>query len=137
MSLLALYLLPVAVIFFFVLIGASVKILREYERAVVFTLGRFQKVKGPGLVLLIPLIQQMVRVDLRIQLISVIFYLINMNVVTLLWTSDTAMSKLDGYLSRPKRLALSFLMTNVAGWVYCLPLLGLDFTGSQSRPVCI
>lgn len=55
-------------------------------------------------------------------LVSVIFYLINMNVVILLWTSDTAMSKLDGYLSRPKRLALSFLMTNVAGWVYCLPL---------------
>ena len=55
----------------FVLIGASVKILREYERAVVFTLGRFQKVKGPGLVLLIPFIQQMVRVDLRIQVIEI------------------------------------------------------------------
>ena len=48
-------------------VGASVRILREYERAVVFTLGRFQKVKGPGLVLLIPFIQEMVRVDLRIQ----------------------------------------------------------------------
>ena len=71
MSLLALYLLPVAVIFFFVLMAASVKILREYERAVVFTLGRFQKVKGPGLVLLIPFIQQMVRVDLRIQVIEI------------------------------------------------------------------
>ena len=71
MSLLALYLLPVAVLFFFVLIAASVKILREYERAVVFTLGRFQKVKGPGLVLLIPFIQQMVRVDLRIQVIEI------------------------------------------------------------------
>ncbi|MFZ1107607.1 MAG: slipin family protein, partial [Rhodomicrobium sp.] len=56
MSLLALYLLPLAIIFFFALIAASVKILREYERAVVFTLGRFQKVKGPGLVLLIPFI---------------------------------------------------------------------------------
>ena len=51
----------------FVLIAASVKILREYERAVVFTLGRFQKVRGPGLVLLIPFVQEMVRVDLRIQ----------------------------------------------------------------------
>ena len=47
------------------------KILREYERAVVFTLGRFQKVKGPGLVLLIPFIQEMVRVDLRIQVIEI------------------------------------------------------------------
>ena len=71
MSLLALYLLPLAIIFFFALIAASVKILREYERAVVFTLGRFQKVKGPGLVLLIPFIQQMVRVDLRIQVIEI------------------------------------------------------------------
>jgi regulator of protease activity HflC (stomatin/prohibitin superfamily) len=52
-------------------ITASVKILREYERAVVFTLGRFQKVKGPGLVLLIPFVQEMVRVDLRIQVIEI------------------------------------------------------------------
>jgi len=44
---------------------ASFRVLREYERAVVFMLGRFWKVKGPGLVLLIPVVQQMVRVDLR------------------------------------------------------------------------
>ncbi|MDP2215591.1 slipin family protein [Phenylobacterium sp.] len=43
----------------------AVKVMREYERAVVFTLGRFTGVKGPGLILLIPVIQQMVRVDLR------------------------------------------------------------------------
>jgi regulator of protease activity HflC (stomatin/prohibitin superfamily) len=48
-----------------------VKIVRQYERAVVFTLGRFQAVKGPGLVLLIPFIQEMVRVDLRIQVIEI------------------------------------------------------------------
>jgi regulator of protease activity HflC (stomatin/prohibitin superfamily) len=54
-----------------VVIGATVRILREYERAVVFTLGRFDKVKGPGLVLLVPFIQQMVRVDLRIQVIEI------------------------------------------------------------------
>ncbi|MEO8119845.1 MAG: slipin family protein [Rhodoferax sp.] len=47
------------------LVVASVRILREYERAVVFQLGRFWKVKGPGLFILIPGIQQMVRVDLR------------------------------------------------------------------------
>jgi regulator of protease activity HflC (stomatin/prohibitin superfamily) len=51
--------------------GKTVKILREYERAVVFTLGRFQGVKGPGLVILIPFIQQMVRVDLRIQVVEI------------------------------------------------------------------
>lgn len=48
-----------------VLIFAIFHILREYERAVIFTLGRFTGVKGPGLIILIPLIQQMVRVQLR------------------------------------------------------------------------
>lgn len=48
-----------------VLVAASVRILREYGRGVVFQLGRFWKVKGPGLVILIPGIQRMVRVDLR------------------------------------------------------------------------
>ncbi|MBS0311430.1 slipin family protein [Thiobacillus sp. 0-1251] len=48
-----------------VLIIASLRILREYERGVVFMLGRFWKVKGPGLVVVLPGIQQMVRVDLR------------------------------------------------------------------------
>jgi len=43
----------------------AVRIMREYERAVVFTLGRFSGVKGPGLILLVPLVQQMVKVDLR------------------------------------------------------------------------
>jgi regulator of protease activity HflC (stomatin/prohibitin superfamily) len=65
------YLLPIIFIIAVTLIGASVRILREYERAVVFTLGRFQKVKGPGLVLLVPFFQQMVRVDLRIQVIEI------------------------------------------------------------------
>ena len=62
---------PLALVVIFTLLVASVKILREYERAVVFTLGRFQKVKGPGLVLLMPFIQEMVRVDLRIQVIEI------------------------------------------------------------------
>ncbi len=53
------------VIFVVVLLVYSLRILREYERAVVFQLGRFWKVKGPGLIFLIPVIQQMVRVDLR------------------------------------------------------------------------
>ena len=45
--------------------GASVRILREYERAVVFRLGRLVGAKGPGVVLLVPLVDRMVRVDLR------------------------------------------------------------------------
>ena len=46
-------------------LASALRVLREYERAVVFLLGRFQSVKGPGLIIIIPLLQQMVRVDLR------------------------------------------------------------------------
>ena len=49
----------------------SIKILREYERGVIFQLGRFWKVKGPGLIIVIPVIQQMVRVDLRVIVMDV------------------------------------------------------------------
>jgi regulator of protease activity HflC (stomatin/prohibitin superfamily) len=66
----ALAVLPIFAVGLFIL-AAAVKVLREYERAVVFTLGRFQRVRGPGLVLLIPFVQQMVRVDLRIQVIEI------------------------------------------------------------------
>ena len=52
-------------LFIFMLLVAALKILREYERGVVFFLGRFQRVKGPGLIIIIPIIQQMIRVDLR------------------------------------------------------------------------
>ena len=48
-----------------IIVIASFRILREYERGVVFMLGRFWKMKGPGLIMVIPAIQQMVRVDLR------------------------------------------------------------------------
>jgi regulator of protease activity HflC (stomatin/prohibitin superfamily) len=72
MPILSLYIIPIVLLVVaLALIMAAVKILREYERAVVFTLGRFQKVKGPGLVLLIPFVQEMVRVDLRIQVIEI------------------------------------------------------------------
>lgn len=47
------------------LLVSGIRIMREYERAVVFLLGRFYQVKGPGLIFIIPIIQQMVRVDLR------------------------------------------------------------------------
>jgi regulator of protease activity HflC (stomatin/prohibitin superfamily) len=60
-----LVLLGVVVVALLVLAGASVRVLREYERAVVFRLGRVIDEKGPGLVLLIPAIDRMVRVSLR------------------------------------------------------------------------
>jgi regulator of protease activity HflC (stomatin/prohibitin superfamily) len=71
MSFSMLYIIPFVLVLAAMLIKITMKVLREYERAVVFTLGRFQSVKGPGLVLLIPFVQEMVRVDLRIQVIEV------------------------------------------------------------------
>ena len=53
------------------LIISSLKILREYQRGVVFMLGRFYKVKGPGLIIIFPIIQQMERVDLRVVVMDV------------------------------------------------------------------
>ncbi|HXJ08406.1 MAG TPA: SPFH domain-containing protein, partial [Burkholderiales bacterium] len=54
-----------------VLLAMSLRILREYERGVVFQLGRFWAVKGPGLILLVPAVQQMVRIDLRTVVLDV------------------------------------------------------------------
>jgi len=58
------YLTPAVILL--VILASAIRILREYERGVVFFLGRFQKVKGPGLIIIIPVIQEMVRVDLRV-----------------------------------------------------------------------
>ncbi len=61
----------VALLLIAFLFAYSFRILREYERGVIFQLGRFWKVKGPGLILVIPGLQQMVRVDLRIVVFDV------------------------------------------------------------------
>jgi len=52
-------------------LASAIKVLREYERGVVFTLGRFTSVKGPGLIIIVPYIQQVVRVDLRVRVLDV------------------------------------------------------------------
>jgi regulator of protease activity HflC (stomatin/prohibitin superfamily) len=52
-------------------LASAIKVLREYERGVVFTLGRYTSTKGPGLIILIPVIQQIVRVDLRTRVLDV------------------------------------------------------------------
>lgn len=59
------------VFLFLVLIGYAVRILPEYERGVIYTLGRYSGVKGPGLILLIPVLQTMQRVDIRVRTIDV------------------------------------------------------------------
>ncbi|AGA91993.1 membrane protease subunit, stomatin/prohibitin [Thioflavicoccus mobilis 8321] len=61
------FILVVVIAFF----ASAIRILREYDRGVVFTLGRFTSVKGPGLILLIPILQQMVKVDLRVIVMDV------------------------------------------------------------------
>jgi len=53
------------------LLLSALRVLREYERGVVFLLGRFHKVKGPGLIIIVPIIQQMVRVDLRTKVMDI------------------------------------------------------------------
>jgi regulator of protease activity HflC (stomatin/prohibitin superfamily) len=58
------YIIPVLLLF--AIIISAIRILKEYQRGVIFFLGRFQKVKGPGLIIVIPVIQQMTRVDLRV-----------------------------------------------------------------------
>lgn len=63
------WILPVVILL--VILASALRVLREYERAVIFQVGRFWKVKGPGLILLIPVLQQMVRVDLRIRVLDV------------------------------------------------------------------
>jgi regulator of protease activity HflC (stomatin/prohibitin superfamily) len=61
----------VPVIIILAILFYSFRILREYERGVVFMLGRFWRVKGPGLIIIIPFVQQMVRVDLRTRVFDV------------------------------------------------------------------
>src|SRR3954463_6946150 len=61
----ALGVIAVLLVFLLIVAGSAVKILREYERGVIFRLGRLIATKGPGLILLIPIVDRMVRVDLR------------------------------------------------------------------------
>ena len=60
-----------AAVIVFALVIYTLRVLREYERGVIFLLGRFWKVKGPGLIIVVPIIQQMVRVDLRTVVLDV------------------------------------------------------------------
>jgi len=63
--------LAIVVVALFVAATQIIKVLNEYERGVVFTFGRFTGVKGPGLIILIPLVQRMVKVDLRVIVLDV------------------------------------------------------------------
>jgi regulator of protease activity HflC (stomatin/prohibitin superfamily) len=102
-----------------ILVIASLRILREYERGVVFQLGRFWKVKGPGLVMVIPGLQQMVRVDLRIvtfdvppqDVISRDNVSVKVNAVLFLRVVDAqkAIIRVENYLAATSQLAQTTL----------------------------
>jgi regulator of protease activity HflC (stomatin/prohibitin superfamily) len=62
---------PIILVLLLFIASTAIRVMREYQRAVVFTLGRFTGVKGPGLIILIPYAQQMVRVDLRTVVLDV------------------------------------------------------------------
>jgi len=61
----------IAVALVLLLLLSAIKILKEYERGVVFLLGKFQAVKGPGLIIIVPVVQQMTKVDLRVVVMDV------------------------------------------------------------------
>lgn len=108
----------VLLILLFVFINA-IKILREYERGVIFTLGRFSKVKGPGFILVIPVLQQMVRVDLRIVTMDVptqdvisrdnVSVKVNAVVYFRVMEPDKAIIQVEHYLDATSQLAQTTL----------------------------
>ncbi len=101
------------------LIAYAFRILREYERGVVFFLGRFYKVKGPGLVIIIPFVQQMVRVDLRTLVMDVptqdvisrdnVSVKVNAVVYFRVVDADKAIIQVENYLEATSQLAQTTL----------------------------
>ncbi len=105
--------------FVIILVAASLRILREYERGVVFLLGRFWRVKGPGLIVIIPGIQQMVRVDLRTLVLDVpsqdvisrdnVSVKVNAVVYFRVVDPEKAIIQVENYLSATSQLAQTTL----------------------------
>ncbi|WP_372618048.1 slipin family protein [Falsiroseomonas sp.] len=101
------------------LLWAAVRVLREYERAVVFTLGRFSGVRGPGLILLIPAVQQMQRVDLRTVVMDVpsqdvisrdnVSVKVNAVVYFRVVDADRAVIEVDDFMAATSQLAQTTL----------------------------
>lgn len=108
----------VVIVLFFVVVNA-IKVLREYQRGVIFTLGRFTSVKGPGLIFVIPVIQQMVRVDLRIVTMDVpgqdvisrdnVSVKVNAVVYFRVMQPDKAIIQVERYLEATSQLAQTTL----------------------------
>lgn len=111
--------LGVVVVILLLVIINAIKVLREYQRGVIFTLGRFTKVKGPGLIFVIPVIQQMVRVDLRIVTMDVpgqdvisrdnVSVKVNAVVYFRVMDPDKAIIQVERYLEATSQLAQTTL----------------------------
>ncbi len=102
-----------------VLLWATFWVLREYQRGVIFTLGRFWKVKGPGLIIVVPFVQQMVKVDLRVIVMDVpsqdvisrdnVSVKVNAVVYFRVIEPDKAIIQVEDYLSAISQLAQTTL----------------------------
>lgn len=111
--------LGVVILILLVVVINAIKVLREYQRGVIFTLGRFTKVKGPGLIFVIPVIQQMVRVDLRIVTMDVpgqdvisrdnVSVKVNAVVYFRVMDPDKAIIQVERYLDATSQLAQTTL----------------------------
>lgn len=101
------------------ILASAIRIMREYERAVVFTLGRFSGVRGPGLILLIPVVQQMVRVDLRMLVLDVpsqdvisrdnVSVKVNAVIYFRVVDADRAIIQVENYMAATSQLAQTTL----------------------------
>jgi len=113
------------VILIVLLLAMSIRILREYQRGVIFTLGRFTGVKGPGLIILIPFIQQMVKVDLRIVVLDIppqdvishdnVSVKVNAVVYFRVIDSEKAIIQVEDFLSATSQLSQTTLRSVLGG----------------------
>ncbi len=121
----------VLLVLLFGLLASTFRILREYERGVVFMLGRFWKVKGPGLILVIPGIQQMVRVDLRTLVLDVptqdvisrdnVSVKVNAVVYYRVLDAQKAIIEVEDYHSATSQLAQTMRCSASTNWTTCWP----------------
>src|SRR5436305_502795 len=125
---------PVRLLLVVAIASSALRVMREYQRAVVFTFGRFTGVKGPGLILLVPIMQQMVRVDLRTVVLDVpsqdvisrdnVSVKVNAVVYFRVMDADKAVIVIENFLQATSQLAQ---------FDYCVPLPARRFEGVQQN----
>jgi len=111
--------LTAVIVVLLVVVVNAIKVLREYQRGVIFTLGRFSSVKGPGLIFVIPVVQQMVRVDLRVVTMDVpsqdvisrdnVSVKVNAVIYFRVMSPDKAIIQVERYLDATSQLAQTTL----------------------------